>query len=113
MISIENTNPWTTDTISSKTPKSLPIVHTKGILQIREISTCPAVILANKRKQRVIGRTLILISSTKHKKGIRYQGEFRGRREERDLNFIIWIKILVIQHERAADKLNPKVVVRG
>jgi len=83
------------------------------ILQINEIKTCPAVMLANKRKQSVIGRTKTLISSTKQRKQIRYQGEWEGRREEGNLNFIIWIRIPPNQQEKAAPKLNLKVVVTG
>jgi len=75
--------------------------------------TWPAVILAKRRKHRVIGRTEILINSTIHKNGTRYQGEFEGSREEGNLNFTVWIKTPPNQHERAAPKLKPNVVVIG
>jgi len=44
--------------------------------------------LAKRRKQRVIGRTKILINSTKHKNGTKYQGELTGSKEEENLYFI-------------------------
>jgi len=56
---------------------------------MRAIRTCPAVMLAKRRKHKVIGRTLILISSTIHKKGTRYQGEFAGSNEDTALYFIL------------------------
>lgn len=43
---------------------------------------CPALILANSRKQRVTGRTATLINSTTLKKETKYQGELEGRIEE-------------------------------
>jgi len=56
---------------------------------------------------------MIETSSTRHKNIIRYQGVLEGRRELGNLYFIHWIKPPPIQHERAAPKLNPKVVVTG
>jgi hypothetical protein len=60
-----------------------------------------------------MGRTKILINSTKHKNGTRYQGELEGRREDGNLYFIDCRSTPPNQHERAAPKLNPKVVVTG
>jgi len=69
--------------------------------------------LAKSRKHKVIGRTIILINSTKHKKGTKYQGELEGRREDGNLYFIDCKITPPNQHEKAALKLNPKVVVTG
>lgn len=38
--------------------------------------------LASRRKHKVMGRTIILTSSTTLRKGIKYQGELEGRMEE-------------------------------
>jgi len=64
------------------------MLHTAGILQIKEINTWPATILARRRKHRVIGRTMTLINSTTHKNGTKYHGELAGNKVERDLYFI-------------------------
>jgi len=37
--------------------------------------------LAKRRKHKVKGRTKILTSSTNPRKGIKYQGEFKGNKE--------------------------------
>lgn len=112
-MSIEKTNPWTIETISSKNPNGTTNIQTNCILQMRAIRTWPAVILANKRKHKVIGRTITLINSTTDKKGTKYQGELDGRKEEINLNFNNWRRIPLNQHERAAPILKLKVVVMG
>lgn len=69
--------------------------------------------LANRRKHKVMGRTEMLTSSTRHKKGTRYQGEFCGRTAEKTFDFIVCKKMPHNQQESAALRLNPKVVVTG
>jgi len=53
------------------------------------------------------------INSTIHRNGIRYQGLFKGRREEGNLYLTHWTKIPVIQQDKDAPKLNLNVVVTG
>ncbi len=113
LINIEKTKAWTKATINSNTPNKTPNGQIKDILQIKDNKMCPAVILANKRKQRVTGRTNSLVNSTRHKNGIKYQGEFRGIIDEKDSFLIKISRILLIQHNKATVKLNLKVVVRG
>jgi len=74
---------------------------------------CPALILANRRKHRVIGRTKILIISTKDKKGIRYHGVLAGNKEEVDEGLTKKIITLVNHNANAAARLKDKVVVTG
>lgn len=100
------------DTISSKIPNKLPKSQTMFlILQINLNRICPALIFANNRKQRVIGRTLKLINSTKQRKGTRYQGEFEGKRTEKVRSFTIRIATLAIHKLKARVKLNLNEVV--
>lgn len=68
---------------------------------------------ASNRKQRVTGRTSTLTTSTKHKKGTKYQGEFEGNIAEKKVDLFICKKIPPSQQARAALRLNPKVVVTG
>jgi len=74
---------------------------------------CPALILANNRKHKVIGRTMILINSTNLRKGIKYQGVFTGNRLEATINFTSCNRTLDNHKHKAILKLNPKVVVTG
>jgi len=74
---------------------------------------CPALILARRRKHKVIGRTIILIISTKDKKGTRYHGVLAGKREDADKGFTKKIITLANHKDRAAAKLNANVVVIG
>lgn len=74
---------------------------------------CPALILAKSRKHKVIGRTIILIISTKDKKGIRYHGVFAGKRDEVDIGLTKKMITLAIHKDRATAKLNDRVVVTG
>jgi len=80
---------------------------------MRANRTCPAVMLANSRKQSVMGRTSTLTTSTKHRKGTKYQGELEGSIAEKKEALFICKKIPPNQQERAALRLNPKVVVTG
>lgn len=73
----------------------------------------PALIFAKRRKHRVIGRTIILIISTKDKKGIRYHGVLVGKREEAAIGLTKKIMMLASHKDSAAAKLNDKVVVTG
>lgn len=74
---------------------------------------CPALILANSRKHKVIGRTLILTNSTSLRKGTRYQGDPAGNTVEQRLTLIRSKSILLTQNHKAIPRLNPKVVVTG
>jgi len=74
---------------------------------------CPALILANRRKHRVIGRTIILTISTNLKKGIKYQGVLVGSREDADEGFTRKIITLANHRDSAAPKLKDRVVVTG
>jgi hypothetical protein len=74
---------------------------------------CPALILASNRKHKVIGRTTILTTSTRHKKGIKYQGELLGSSLAKDEPFTRVNRILVIHKHKAIERLNLKVVVNG
>jgi len=74
---------------------------------------CPALIFAKSRKHKVIGRTIILIISTRDKKGMRYHGVFDGKREEVDIGLTKKMITLANHKDRAAAKLNDKVVVIG
>ena len=47
---------------------------------MRPRTTCPAVILADSRKERVNGRTIILVDSIRTKKGFNQSGAPPGRR---------------------------------
>lgn len=114
LTNIRNTNPWTIETISSNTPNAVPTIQAPiCILQINVSKTCPALILANSRKHRVIGRTEILTISIKHKKGAKYQGELDGKNDEATISLLYIIIILLNQVINAMDKLNLKVVVTG
>jgi len=73
----------------------------------------PALMLANKRKHKVIGRTKILTISTKDRKGIKYQGVLAGRREEADMGLTKKISTLANHKDNAPAKLKDKVVVTG
>jgi len=74
---------------------------------------CPALILARRRKHKVIGRTIILIISTKDRKGIKYQGVLAGKREEAEEGLTTKIITLANHKDKAAAKLKDKVVVTG
>jgi hypothetical protein len=99
----------------SKIPNKTPTdkVPIKGILHISLNIMCPALILARRRKHRVIGRTIILIISTNDKKGIRYQGVLAGKREETEEGLTIKIMTLANHKDKAEAKLKDKVVVTG
>lgn len=56
---------------------------------------------------------MILIISTKDKKGIRYHGVLAGRRDEIDIGLTKKIMTLASHKARAAAKLNDRVVVTG
>jgi len=73
----------------------------------------PALILAKSRKQRVTGRTKILINSTTLKKGIKYQGELEGNSAAEDLGFIRSNLTLANHKQKAPPKLKDRVVVTG
>ena len=73
----------------------------------------PALIFANNRKQRVIGRTTILTNSTNLKKEIKYQGELEGNNLEIVIIFIVKIIILLSHNKKAAVRLKDSVVVTG
>jgi hypothetical protein len=83
------------------------------ILQIRESKICPALILANKRKDNVIGRTNKLTASTKLKKGTKYQGVLAGRTAAIVLGFKNNNNNLEIQNDIAKLKFKEKTVVIG
>jgi hypothetical protein len=85
----------------------------KGSLQIRDNRMWPALILAKRRKHRVIGRTKILINSTTLRKGIKYQGELEGSSAAEDLGFIRRRLTLANHRQKAPPKLKDKVVVTG
>jgi hypothetical protein len=68
---------------------------------------------AKSRKHKVKGRTITLVNSTKHKKGIKYHGELAGRIEDKLNTFTLCNNILTTQQVSAALKLNAKVVVTG
>lgn len=112
---MKNTKAWTRETISSRTPNNTPTdsVPTKGILHISLNIMCPALILAKRRKHRVIGRTMMLIISTKDKKGIKYQGVLAGNKEEVDEGFTKKIITLANHKANAAARLKDNVVVTG
>jgi len=112
---MKKTKAWTRDTINSKTPNRTPTdkVPIRGILHISLSIICPALILAKRRKHRVIGRTIILIISTKDKKGTKYQGVLAGSKEEADEGFTRKIITLANHKANAAAKLKDKVVVTG
>jgi len=82
-------------------------------LQIKERRMWPALILANKRKDRVIGRTNNLTNSTKERNGTRYQGEFTGSTLEEILGLKNKNKSLATHNVRATIKFNANVVVTG
>lgn len=101
-------------TISSKIPKTLPNIHNPNpILEIKERRICPALMLANKRKDKVIDRTNKLINSTTDKKDTKYQGELEGKTEDIVLGFNINNNRLELQKLNAILKLKEKVVVTG
>ncbi len=74
---------------------------------------CPALILANNRKHKVIGRTKILTISTNLRKGTKYQGELTGKREAIQSFFNASKKIVSSHIVKATLKLKAKVVVTG
>lgn len=115
MINIKNTKAWTRETITSKIPNKTPTdkVPNSGILHINLNMMCPALMFARSRKHRVIGRTIILIISTKDKKGIRYHGVLAGKRDEVDMGLTKKMITLANHKDRAAAKLNDKIVVTG
>jgi hypothetical protein len=80
---------------------------------MRDNKICPALILASRRKHKVIGRTTILTISTSLKKAIRYQGELAGTRRETFLVLITSIRILINHNIKAALRLKARVVVTG
>jgi len=69
--------------------------------------------LANNRKHKVIGRTIILMSSTILRNGTKYQGEFLGRTEDTVKYLLPCSKIPLNQNNKAALKLKPNLVVTG
>jgi hypothetical protein len=56
---------------------------------------------------------MILIISTRDRKGTRYQGVLAGKREEADKGFTAKIITLASHKDKAAAKLKDKVVVTG
>jgi len=112
---MKNTKAWTRETITSKIPNKTPTdkVPNKGILHINLSMICPALMFAKSRKHKVTGRTMILIISTKDKKGIRYHGVLAGNRDEVDIGLTKKMITLANHKDRAAAKLNDKVVVTG
>lgn len=56
---------------------------------------------------------MILIISTKDKKGMRYHGVLAGKRDEIDIGLTKKIITLANHRDRATAKLNDKVVVTG
>ena len=60
-----------------------------------------------------MGRTIILIISTKDKNGTKYQGVLAGKREEVDIGFTKKMITLANHKDNAAAKLKDKVVVTG
>lgn len=56
---------------------------------------------------------MILIISTKDRKGIRYHGVLAGKRDEVDIGLTKKMITLASHKDRAAAKLNDKVVVIG
>jgi len=84
-----------------------------GILQIKVNKICPALMLANKRKHKVTGRTKMLVTSTILRNGTKYHGEFAGKTAETMNWLILWTQIPLIQKSIAEPKLNPKLVVTG
>lgn len=112
---MKNTKAWTRETINSRTPNKTPTdnVPIRGILHISLNIICPALILAKRRKHKVIGRTIILIISTRDKKGIKYQGVLAGNREEADEGFTKKIRTLANHKANAAARLKDNVVVIG
>lgn len=94
--------------------KTLPRNHKPLlILQIRESKMCPALILANKRKDKVIGRTNKLTTSTKFKNGIKYQGLLAGKIAAKVLGFKNNNNNLETQKDIARLKFKEKTVVVG
>lgn len=69
--------------------------------------------MANSRKHKVIGRTIILTASTNLKKGTKYHGELEGNTFWKDILLKRKSKILLNHKDLAKNKLNPKVVVTG
>jgi len=69
--------------------------------------------LANKRKHKVIGRTIILTISTILRNEMRYQGEFAGTKVETLLLFNESNKTLKNHKTKANLKLKARVVVTG
>lgn len=111
---MRNTKDWTTATISSNLPNKVPNSQVFiGSFLIKESKMCPALMLANSRKQRVIGRTSSLTNSTSLRNAIKYQGELDGTKNEIKLVFVKNNKILKIQKLKAILKLKAKVVVTG
>jgi len=114
LANIKKTNPCTKETINSRSPNKPPNSHIPIlILVIRDKRICPALILANSRKHKVTGRTLILTSSTSLRKGTKYQGEPTGNTVEQNLIFTVNNITLLIQNHKAILKLNLRVVVIG
>jgi hypothetical protein len=82
-------------------------------LQTNVSKICPALILAKRRKLRVMGRTLILTNSTTLKNGIKYLGVFIGRATETKESLTLVISNVEPQKNRATLKLIPTEVVKG
>lgn len=93
-------------TPTDKVPKN-------GILHIKLSIMCPALMFAKSRKHKVIGRTIMLTISTKDRKGTRYQGVLAGKRDEVDMGLTKKMITLANHKDKAAAKLNDKVVVTG
>lgn len=111
---MKKTKAWTTHTISSNIPKTLPSNHIpEDILQIKESKICPALILASNRKDKVTGRTNKLTNSTIDKKGIKYQGELEGKIAAIVLGFKNKKIKLEFHKQTATLKLKERVVVTG
>lgn len=82
-------------------------------LLINESKTCPAIMLASRRKQRVIGRTSKLTSSINLKKGANSPGELEGRKDENGPFLFIKRRSLLLQVRRAKLRLKLSVVETG
>ena len=70
-------------------------------------------ILANRRKHKVKGRTTTLTTSTRHKKEMRYQGALEGKTKDKVNDFMNWMLTLLSQATKDNLKLKASVVVTG
>ena len=71
-------------TKTSSNIRGIPNNHIPQLaLKINPKITCPAHILANSRKHRVIGRAEMDTSSIMHKKGLKSIGDPKGNKKEK------------------------------